>query len=94
MTPDLPEMLVGYTRGYRVSGVSYMGGATNSIIDVNPYAWSGDHSMSPDLVPGTLLSSRPIRQQNPNLVDLPVTILDYFGISKPKQMIGKSIFKS
>ena len=31
-------------------------------------------------------------KSNPNIVDLPVSILDFFGIDKPNQMVGSSIY--
>jgi predicted AlkP superfamily phosphohydrolase/phosphomutase len=94
LTPELPEMLVGYTPGYRSSSASVLGSTGRVVLDLNPWAWSGDHSMARDLVPGTLLSSRPVRKPNPAIVDLPVTILEFFGIEKPAPMVGSSIFRS
>ena len=93
LTPEMPEMLVGYTPGYRSSSASVLGSTGSEVIDINPWAWSGDHSMARDLVPGTLLASRAVRKPNPNIIDLPVTILEFFGIEKPSQMVGSSIFR-
>jgi predicted AlkP superfamily phosphohydrolase/phosphomutase len=93
LTPEMPEMLVGYTPGYRSSSASVLGATGSEVIDVNPWAWSGDHSMARDLVPGTLLASRAVRKPNPEIVDLPVTILEFFGIEKPSEMVGSSIFR-
>ena len=91
---NMPEMLVGYTPGYRNSSNSVLGKTGSKIIELNPYAWSGDHSMAREFVPGTLLTSRKISKANPNILDLPVTILEFFGLAKPEQMVGKSIFKA
>jgi predicted AlkP superfamily phosphohydrolase/phosphomutase len=91
LTPEMPEMLVGYTPGFRSSSPSVLGATGKEIIDTNPWAWSGDHSMAHELVPGTLFASKQIKKQNPNILDLPVTILDFFGLSKPEQMEGTSI---
>jgi predicted AlkP superfamily phosphohydrolase/phosphomutase len=88
----MAELLVGYTPGYRNSSASFMGATGSEIVDLNPWAWSGDHSMARDLVPGTLFSSRRIAARDPNIVDLPVTILEWFGIDRPPQMEGSSIF--
>jgi predicted AlkP superfamily phosphohydrolase/phosphomutase len=93
-TPDMPEMLVGYTPGYRSSSTSLLGETGSAVIDLNPWAWGGDHSMASDLIPGSLFSSAPIRKADPNILDLPVTILEYFGIDKPPQMVGHSLFKA
>jgi hypothetical protein len=48
--------------------------------------------MSRDLVPGTLASSRRVTRKAPSILDLPVTILEHFGIAKPEQMVGSSVF--
>jgi hypothetical protein len=92
LTPQLPELLVGYARGYRNSSASVLGGTGSVILDLNPWAWSGDHSMACDLVPGALLSSRPLTRPRPSLLDLPVTLLDWFGIPRPERMVGCSLF--
>lgn len=93
-TANMAEMLVGYTPGYRNSGDSFIGETGSKLIEVNPWAWSGDHSMAFPMVPGSLFSSRKVKKPDPTLYDLPVSILDFFGISKPAQMVGKSIFKA
>jgi predicted AlkP superfamily phosphohydrolase/phosphomutase len=94
MLPGMPELLVGYTPGYRCASRSVIGSTGKATIDINPWAWSGDHSMARDLVPGTLFSSQPVRKAKPNIVDLPVSILDFFGIERPAQMDGRSIFRT
>ncbi|MCU0305603.1 MAG: alkaline phosphatase family protein [Thermoanaerobaculales bacterium] len=89
---EMAELLVGYTPGYRNSSTSFMGSTGAEVVNLNPWAWSGDHSMARDLVPGTLFSSRPIAARDPDILDLPVTILEWFGIERPPQMEGRSIF--
>jgi hypothetical protein len=91
MTPMMPELLVGYTPGYRNSSLSFMGGTGPEVIDLNPWAWSGDHSMARDLVPGTVMASRRLAPGDPSILDLPVTILDWFGVPKPEAMVGRSL---
>jgi predicted AlkP superfamily phosphohydrolase/phosphomutase len=93
-TPMMPELLVGYTPGYRNASASVLGSTGKPTIDLNPWAWSGDHSMARDLVPGTLLSSQKAARANTSILDLPVTILEFFGIEKPEQMVGSSIFRA
>lgn len=93
-TPEMPEMLVGCTPGYRISSPSVLMETGPNVVDINPWAWSGDHSMSRDLVPGSLLMSRAFRKPNPSILDLPVTILDFFGFERPEQMVGRSLFDS
>jgi len=93
-TPMMPELLVGYTPGYRNSSPSVLGATGGATIDLNPWAWSGDHSMARDLVPGSLFSSHKVSKGKPSILDLPVSILEFFGIEKPEQMVGSSIFRS
>jgi len=93
-TPMMPELLVGYTPGYRNASASVLGSTGKPTINLNPWAWSGDHSMARDLVPGTLLSSQKVARANTSILDLPVTILDFFGVEKPEQMVGTSIFRT
>ena len=88
---DMPELLVGYTPGYRASSGSVLGESGSAILDINPWAWAGDHSMARDLVPGSLFSSQPIASETPNIKDLPSTILRFFGIPKPFGMHGDAL---
>jgi predicted AlkP superfamily phosphohydrolase/phosphomutase len=92
LTPEMPELFVGYAPGFRSSAASVLGETGRVVIDVNPWPWSGDHSMARDAVPGTLISSVRINKPNPGILDLPVSILRFFGIEKPAQMVGSSIF--
>lgn len=88
-TGDTPELLVGYTPGYRASSDSVQGNTGKEVLNVNPWAWSGDHSMARELAPGSLFMSRPVAVEAPDIIDLPTTILDFFGIEKPYQMRGR-----
>ncbi len=90
-TSDMPELLVGYTPGYRSSSESVMGESGRTILDLNPWAWAGDHSMAHELVPGCLFTSHPVGLEDPHIADLPVTILEFFGIPKPFDMQGRSL---
>jgi predicted AlkP superfamily phosphohydrolase/phosphomutase len=90
-TPQMAELFVGYTPGYRSSSPSVLGGTGRATIGLNRWAWSGDHSMARDLVPGTLVASRPLAVARPDILDLPVTILDWFGVGRPAQMAGRSL---
>ncbi len=94
VTSEMPEMLVGYTPGYRCANDSILLETGKETIDVNTLAWAGDHSMAVDLVPGSLFISQAIKKADPNILDLPVTILEWFGMEKPPQMVGKSLFKA
>ena len=89
---SLPDLIIGYNAGYRCSGPSGRGKVPKSLLDYNDYAWSGDHCMDPEVVPGILFSNKAITKENPSLLDIPVTVLAEFGVEKPEQMIGSDIF--
>jgi predicted AlkP superfamily phosphohydrolase/phosphomutase len=87
-----PDLLTGFHRGYRVSWETALGGVPKELLVDNKDKWSGDHCMAAELVPGVVLSNKPILKATPALYDLAPTILQEFGIEKSEQMIGSSIF--
>jgi len=88
---DAPDILVGYARGYRASWATTSGQIPPNILEDNRLEWSGDHCMDSRVVPGVLLSNRPLAVTAADLLDLPVTILQYFEVDAPTQMSGKSL---
>ena len=88
----LPDLIVGYDAGYRISGTDAQLQIGPRILAANQLRWSGDHCMAAEVVPGILFSSRPLELDDPRIVDLPVTILAEFGIERPEQMRGRNIF--
>jgi len=89
---NAPDLIVGYSRGYRASWESTIGSFPLNWIEDNMDAWSGDHCMAAELVPGIILSNKKITLDNPKLYDLAPTILAEFGLNKSDQMVGKAIF--
>ena len=87
-----PDLIVGYASGFRGSWETALGASPPGILVDNQDAWIGDHCIDPRRVPGSLLSNRPIHLDDPNLADLPVTILTYFGVPPLPEMHGRSIF--
>jgi len=92
-TQEAPEIILGYNQGYRVSWASPLGRIPKKIIEPNREKWSGDHCMDPAVIPGILLTNRPIQAKFPQLFDLTATILQTFGLPQPPEMRGKPIFK-
>jgi predicted AlkP superfamily phosphohydrolase/phosphomutase len=88
---DAPDILVGFGRGYGASDASCLGQLSENIIEDHNSAWSGNHLMAAELVPGILLSNRKIVKQDPVLQDITVTILKLFGIDKQPKMTGQSV---
>lgn len=83
-----PDLIVGYADGYRVSWESAVGKVTETILEDNPKAWSGDHCVDPLLVPGVLFSNLPLSADNPGIEDVAPTLLDLFGVPRPGWMDG------
>jgi len=87
-----PDLIVGYHRGYRVSWAATLGDMTEEVLSDNHSAWSADHCIAAEEVPGVIFSNRPIKREHPALVDLAPTILEEFGVAPPETMTGGSLF--
>jgi predicted AlkP superfamily phosphohydrolase/phosphomutase len=86
-----PDLVVGYAAGYRASWEGAVGRVTPEIFSDNTRAWSGDHCIDPELVPGVLFSSRPIASRDAHITDLAPTVLTQFGIDVPRHMTGRAL---
>ena len=86
-----PDIIIGYNVGYRVSWDAVIGKCGEKVFSDNLKAWSGDHCIHPDLVPGVLFCNRKLDLTDPNIVDLAPTTLDLFGVRKPAYMDGKTL---
>jgi predicted AlkP superfamily phosphohydrolase/phosphomutase len=89
-----PDLIIGYRRGYRSSWDTALGGITAEIFSDNKEAWSADHCMATGEIPGVVFSNKPILHEQPALIDLAPTILEEFGLTPPRTMGGRSVFKS
>ena len=88
-----PDIIVGYNSGYRVSWATPLGRVPKNILEDNTQKWSGDHCMSPTVVPAILLSNKRSKIIDPKLQDLAPTILAEFGLPVPEDMIGQPLFQ-
>jgi predicted AlkP superfamily phosphohydrolase/phosphomutase len=88
---EAPDLSVAFSRGYRVSWGSSMGGVPEGLVEDNLSKWSGDHVVDPALVPGVLFMNRPYRTDAASLVDLAPTILEALGCPAPPSMEGNSL---
>jgi predicted AlkP superfamily phosphohydrolase/phosphomutase len=77
-----PDLVVGYAKGTRGSDQSALGSIPPEVIVDNTDAWSGDHCMDHEAVPGVLFSSRPLRKPAPSLDKLAAAILAEFGVEE------------
>ncbi len=67
---DAPDLVVGYAADYRASWQTTLGGVPALTVEDNRGKWSGDHAVSPELVPGVLFTSFPLEQPVPGLESL------------------------
>jgi predicted AlkP superfamily phosphohydrolase/phosphomutase len=91
---DAPDLIVGYAAGWRASWEGVRGIVNDTVFDENTKAWSGDHCIDPDLVPGVLIANRALRRQDgetPAIADLAPTLLELFGIPAPRYMDGRTL---
>lgn len=89
---EAPELIIGYAAGWRASWDGVRGMANATIFDDNTKAWSGDHCIDPDLVPGVLISSQTLGgERRPEICDMAPTMLELFGIPAPRYMDGRSL---
>ncbi len=98
---EAPDLLIGYDSGYGNSDASSTGRIPNELlVDNAPSShrgklgtFNGNHLMHPDVVPGVLLSNRPVRPGKFRLEDLTVEILRQYGIEAPAQMNGSPVLE-
>jgi predicted AlkP superfamily phosphohydrolase/phosphomutase len=89
---DAPDLIVGYAREYRASWATTLGDMPDKILADNDSAWSADHCMAAEEVPGVLFSNRRIVSQSPSLIDVAPSILSVFGVPAPAEMTGRNFF--
>jgi predicted AlkP superfamily phosphohydrolase/phosphomutase len=90
---NAPDVIVGYAIGYRADWDAAVGRITDQVFADNTRAWSGDHCIDPQLVPGILFANIPFQKDDPGLIDLAPSILELFGIQIPAHMTGGSVFQ-
>ncbi len=88
---EAPDLIVGYHPGYRVSWDSITGTVEEHMFSDNLKAWSGDHHVDPELVPGILFSNQKLTKNAPHITDLAPTILSLFDVKAPPYMEGDVI---
>jgi predicted AlkP superfamily phosphohydrolase/phosphomutase len=91
---EAPDLIVGYSNGYRTSWDAAQGKVTRKVFEDNPKAWSGDHSLDPVLVPGVLFSNLKLAAEDPGIEDMAPTALALFGLPKPAHMEGQVIVET
>lgn len=75
-----PDLVIGFAKGVRSSDESAAGEVPAEVWADNSGAWSGDHIMDHETVPGVLLSNRPLQVPARSLKELAAAILAEFGV--------------
>jgi predicted AlkP superfamily phosphohydrolase/phosphomutase len=88
---EAPDLVVHFSKGYRASSSTSMGGVAETTFEDNRKKWSGDHIVDPALVPGVLFMNRPFRGDSARLEDLAPTILAVLGLPNGPAMEGSSL---
>ena len=90
--PDAPDLILCYNAGYRASWQTALGGVPDVLIEDNLHAWSGDHCIDPELVPGVIISDRPLSTEPLHLVDIAPSVNAYFGVEQQSSHQGRNIW--
>lgn len=91
---EAPEILVGYNANYGNSDQAALGRIPNAVLEDNlGGTFNGNHLMSPDVVPGTLLTNGVVLDGQHQLEDLTVEILKQYGIQPGALMRGKPVLR-
>ena len=91
-----PDLYIGFSDGYGASWQTALGASPHGLVEDNLKKWSGNHLVDPELVPGVLFASRPIKLGKPTLYDLAPTVLAFLGFDdirlRNEDLDGKPIF--
>ncbi len=77
-----PDMVVGYAKGSRGSNDGALGEIEPEVFSDNTGAWTADHSMDHESVPGVLFTNKPLSNPAPTLTDLAFAVVAEFGIDE------------
>ncbi|GJM21035.1 MAG: hypothetical protein DHS20C15_09500 [Planctomycetota bacterium] len=89
---EAPDIIVGYAAGYGCSETSTLGDVDEiQLYDNTGGDFTGNHLMDPSVVPGVLLTNRKLARDGHDLTDMTATLLDYYDLTVPAEMVGTSI---
>jgi predicted AlkP superfamily phosphohydrolase/phosphomutase len=77
-----PDILVGYAKSTRASHETVLGELQPEVFSDNTDAWSGDHGMDHQSVPGILLTDGPLAKPATSLMNLAAAIVAEFGVEE------------
>jgi predicted AlkP superfamily phosphohydrolase/phosphomutase len=85
-----PDLVIGYNPGYRISKSAARGEVGSTVFEDNTSPWCGDHCLDPETVPGVLYCNRSLKTEA-DIRDLAPTIMEWFGVTPPSFVEGKSL---
>lgn len=89
---DAPDLQLGYAEGYQSTKEAAKGAAPRELFTPNLDKWSGEHAASDvAFTPGILFVNRPLSANDPALIDLGVTALNYLGVPVPADFEGRDL---
>ena len=72
-----PDLLIGYTPGYRASSETGLGAWTKDSLLINNDHWGADHCINPTSVPGVIFSNRDLSNiPHPSYKNIPQLAID------------------
>ena len=86
---EAPDLVVGYDRDYGHSDESTLGEVMELELEDNTSRWSGNHLMAPEVVPGVLLTSQPLRNSGNDLTDVTATLVAWYGQALSPDLRGQ-----
>lgn len=91
---DAPDIVVGYNSGYCNSDQASVGDIPPTVLADNlGGTFNGSHLMAPEVVPGVLLATRPVRPGVHDLCDLTVELLARYGVAPGPGMRGERVLE-
>jgi len=86
-----PDIVLGFSEGYRMSDKNAIGSLDTSIILDNLTKWRGDHLIDRSHVPGVLFTNFKINKENPDITDIAPTVFKLFNVKIPQTIDGCSL---
>jgi predicted AlkP superfamily phosphohydrolase/phosphomutase len=91
----IPDLLVANAPKYRVSWQTSLGGIPAGLFSVNDRKWSGDHcSLDASITKGIFFASRPIENEEVDILDIHPTVLGWLGLPVEDDVDGKALTES
>lgn len=89
----IADLRVANHRDYRVSWQDSLGGLSTKVFEDNDRVWSGDHcSLEPSEVKGILFVNRPLKVDDPAIVDIAPSLLHTLGYEPDTDLDGRVIW--